>query len=542
MNFQRLANSLVTRLLMLGVAIAVVGGVARYHLLSSYLREDLSTVVASQQAAMAAYVAADIDANLQSRSTMLRQMAATLPVELLARPDDLRKWLGERYILQPLFSQGLFVTDIKGLTIADYPQRPERAGMRYDDRDYMQAAARGVQAFGRPLVGRVAKEPILPLASPIRDAGGRVRGVLVGITGLNAPGFIGLPSSHILGEGSGFLVISPRDKLLVAASDPAMVLQPTPTEGINALHDCAMDGYSGSGITVNAQGVEEIAAMASIPATGWFVVARIPTAQALATVQKAQRYVAGNGVVVITFFLLIAGVGMLVIFRPLFRAADHADRMTLGELPLEPLPVVKDDEVGHLTQAFNRLLAKLGNQQVELEKMAHHDALTGLPNRVLLADRLEQALSRSHRSGMSLAVLYLDLDGFKPINDKLGHAAGDQALQEVARRLSSMVRESDTLARLGGDEFMVVMGDLDASPAHAQESAHAVALKCLDAFAEPVVLAGISRTLGISIGVVVGGGNSSADAMRKAADAAMYLAKQAGGQRVVMAPFSGHAG
>lgn len=522
---------------MLGVAIALVGGVARYYLLSRYLREDLSAVVVSQQVAMAGYIAADIDANLQARSTMLGQMAATLPVDLLGQPDDLRKWLGERFILQPLFSQGLFVTDITGLTVADYPQRPERVGMRYNDRDYVQSAVEGKLMFGRPIIGRVAKEPILPLATPIRDAGGRVRGVLVGITGLNTPGFIDLPSANVLGEGSGFLVVSPQDKLFVASSNSEMVLQPTPAVGVNLLHDQAMGGYRGGGITVNARGVEEIAAMASVPTTGWFVVARVPTSAALATVQKAQRYVTSNGAVVIVGFLLLAGGGLLVIFRPLFKAADHADRMTRGDLPLEPLPVGRNDEVGHLTQAFNRLLDKLRTQQSELETLAHHDPLTGLPNRVLLADRLGRALAHAHRNGTSLAVLYLDLDGFKPINDLLGHAAGDQALQEVARRLLCTVRESDTLARIGGDEFVVVMGDLDASPAAAQEAVEAVAQKCLGVFDEPLRLGDSVRALGVSIGGVVGGGNSTVEALRKAADLAMYQAKQAGGQRVVLAPY-----
>jgi diguanylate cyclase (GGDEF)-like protein len=536
MTFQRLANSIVTRLLMLGVAIALVGGVARYYLLSDYLREDLGAVVSTQQSAMAAYVAADIDANLQARSTMLRQMATALPVELLTRPDDLRNWLGERYVLQPLFSQGLFVTDLAGRPIADYPLRPERALVRYDDRDYIQAAIKGQQLFGRPIVGRVASEPILPLASPIRDAAGQVRGVLVGITGLSARGFITLPAAGVLGEGSGFLVVSTRDQLFVASSDPQMVLKPTPAAGINLLHDRAMAGYRGSGITVNAQGAEEIAAIASVPTTDWFVVARIPTAQALATVQRAQRYVKSNGVTVLLAYLLLAGGGLLFIFKPLFKAADHADRMTRGEIPLESLPVARHDEVGHLTQAFNRLLDKLKTQQADLERLAHHDPLTGLPNRILLADRLAQVLNRAHRNGTSVAVLYLDLDGFKPINDVLGHAAGDQALQEVARRLLATVRESDTLARIGGDEFLVLMGDLDADPAVAREAVQAVARKCLSVFEDPIGLGDSMRTLGVSVGVVVGNGNSTIDALRKAADVAMYQAKQAGGQRVVMAP------
>lgn len=535
MTFQRIANSIVTRLILLGVAIVLLGAAARYYLLSNYLRDDLVKVVAAQQESLAQYVATDIEAKLVSRSTMLHQMAVTFPMEILGDTVAVHRWLAERYVLQPLFTRGLFITDGNGIALADYPEHPERYGLSYADRDYIQEALKGEMVFGRPLAsGRITKEPILPLAAPIRDGAGRVRAILVGITALNDPGFLKLPGSDATGEGNGFLVISPRDKVFVASSQPGMLLKPTPPQGVNLLHDRAMAGYRGSGLTVNALGVEEIAGIASVPSTGWFVVARVPASQALASVQRAQQYVAGNSIVILCGFLLLAGGGMFVIFRPLFSAAVHADRMTRGELPLEPLPVVRNDEVGHLTEAFNRLLLKLKDHQTELEVMAHHDALTGLPNRILLADRLGHALSRAQRNGLRVAVLYLDLDGFKPINDRLGHEAGDLALKEVARRLSATVRESDTLARLGGDEFMVLMGDLEGGQEQAQAAASEVARKCLDAFLAPMELSGQSCQLSVSIGAAVGDGSNAAQALRLAADGAMYQAKQAGGQRFVM--------
>lgn len=540
MNFRRVANSLATRIILLGIAFVLLGTAVRAYVLTQYLREDISSVMASQQLTLANYVARDVDHKLMERKSLLARMAATLPTDLLDQPVALREWLGLRYGLQPLFTEGLFVTAKSGKSLADFPQQPQREGMDYADRDYIRTALSGELSMGSPVMGRVAKKPVLPMAAPIKDPGGQVVAVLVGITALDAPGFLSFAPQDRIGEMGGFLLVSPRDRVFVASTDPGMVLKPTPADGINPLHDRAMAGYRGSGITVNARGVEEISAMASVPSTGWFVVARIPTSEALAVVARTQRFVAKNSVWAVLIFLLGTAGGLFYVFRPLLHAADHADRMTRGEAPLEPLAVVRQDEVGHLTEAFNRLLAKLQASQSAMVHMAHHDVLTGLPNRALLADRLTQALARAARNGKRVALLYVDLDRFKPINDSLGHEAGDAALVEIARRLSAIVRETDTLARVGGDEFIVLLHDLDPTYTEAEKGACAVASKCLDAIEAPLAISGGQHSIGASIGIAMGDGLVSSHELQIAADSAMYQAKQAGGQRFVVAIATPH--
>ncbi len=289
-----------------------------------------------------------------------------------------------------------------------------------------------------------------------------------------------------------------------------------------------MAGFRGSGITVEATGIEAIVAIASVPSVDWFVVATLPTEEAFATVGRMQQFMLRNGIFLAGVLLVLFLGTMRYLLRPLKTCAEQANRMTSGELPLEPLPVQRNDEVGRLTGAFNGLLAKLVATQTELANIAHYDYLTKLPNRVLLADRMKQALARANRSQKRLALLFIDLDGFKPINDTIGHDAGDRALVEVARRLNLVVRESDTVARVGGDEFVIVLSDLDALPQNALQAACAVAEKCLEAIAPPLLINGQRCVLGFSIGIAMGDGQSSFDSLVLAADGAMYQAKHQG--------------
>ena len=161
--------------------------------------------------------------------------------------------------------------------------------------------------------------------------------------------------------------------------------------------------------------------------------------------------------------------------------------------------------------------------------MAHHalhDALTGLPNRALLVDRVEQAVALAARHGHDAAVLFCDLDRFKVVNDSLGHPAGDLLLQGVARRWQTLLRGGDTVGRFGGDEFLVVCNGV-----HGRAGAAAVARRLIDALAEPFEVEDVEVVAGVSIGIalVSAGHGEAADQLIRAADVAMYEAKRQGG-------------
>jgi diguanylate cyclase (GGDEF)-like protein/PAS domain S-box-containing protein len=166
----------------------------------------------------------------------------------------------------------------------------------------------------------------------------------------------------------------------------------------------------------------------------------------------------------------------------------------------------------------------------ELFHRAVHDPLTGLANRVLLIDRLEHALARADRQERRLGVLYVDLDGFKAVNDTWHHAVGDQVLRNVAERLTRAVRPEDTVARFGGDEFVVLCEDLT----DAADSVR-VAERILAELCRPIPHRGGTARLAASIGVVLADGPTSGEALIEAADRAMYRAKRRGGAAVELA-------
>jgi diguanylate cyclase (GGDEF)-like protein/PAS domain S-box-containing protein len=201
-----------------------------------------------------------------------------------------------------------------------------------------------------------------------------------------------------------------------------------------------------------------------------------------------------------------------------FRIVDKDGRVIFVRTSSRPL--YENGEIVGITALMTDITERKRMEQ-KLEEMATHDFLTGLPNRILLTDRFTIAAALSHRNKARLAVMSLDLDKFKTINDTLGHAAGDQVLKTVATRITGLIRASDTLARVGGDEFVLVMLETKR-----KEDAAFIAQKILDAFAEPLLIDGHLLNLSTSIGIAVYPEDAAdLETLVKKSDAAMYYSK-----------------
>ena len=177
----------------------------------------------------------------------------------------------------------------------------------------------------------------------------------------------------------------------------------------------------------------------------------------------------------------------------------------------------------------------------QVRRLAYYDPLTGLPNRRLLMDRLRQLMLRKQRRGRHGALLFIDMDNFKRLNDRHGHEAGDEFLRQSAARLRASVRAGDTVARLGGDEFVILLDSLDADPAAATAQARAIGAGVVDAFRQPVMIGAMAHRSTASVGaVLIRDAHEDPDALLRQADQAMYQAKHGGRNAVVMAGDAGY--
>src|SRR5882672_8456010 len=218
---------------------------------------------------------------------------------------------------------------------------------------------------------------------------------------------------------------------------------------------------------------------------------------------------------------------------------DHSDKLLVIKKPFEAIEVIQSAnaltrkwqnerivrrQVETLEQAVVVRTENLETANKQLRHLATHDALTGLPNRVLMDDRISQSIVLAERQNQNFAVMLLDLDRFKLVNDSLGHRAGDELLKEVAQRLKGVVRDIDTVVRLGGDEFVVII-----TPSPERDAAQRAAARIIEALRVPVRVAGVEVHTSPSIGIAFYPEDAATvENLVAHADAAMYAAKQRG--------------
>lgn len=528
-------SSLKTRIAAV-VALLSVAGIGLITLfVTRILHGEMQEMVSKQQQTAATYIARDIDGKLTLRLESLKRVALNMPPALFSHPPAMQSWLEDRKAIRTLFPTGLMVIPPDGgPTIGDTPHLATRPNSFIDREWFIRATTTRQPAISKPLITRATGEPALVIAIPVIASDGQLLGVLAGVTPLATPGFLDLIIGAHPGRRGTYQLVAPQYRLFALASALDDAITPLPPEGDDLIIDQLLAGLRGTRTIRNANGHDELTTLVDIPAAGWVLLARQPTDEAFEPVWNTVRNTTLIAFLLAFPIIVILFAALNRLLQPLTRLAEEIHDMAEGTRPMQPVDTGSNDEVADVANSFNRLQRQLLEQEHRLADMAHKDTLTGLPNRLLINDRLANELLRIARSGHGLALLFLDLDGFKPVNDRYGHQVGDLLLIEIAHRLRNCVREADTVARLGGDEFLILLGDTE----RPQEAAERAAGDCIRALAEPIHIEDFEITIGVSIGIAVCAGEDaaaiSAGQLVSFADIAMYQAKADGRNRYVL--------
>jgi signal transduction histidine kinase len=328
---------------------------------SRLLQNDMQRLLGEQQFSTASFIAAAINDALRERVATLEGIAQQIDPHLMSHPAALQTFLEQRLILQRLFNSGAFVVGIDGVAIAEVPVSVGRIGHSYADRDYMVEILKGKSTISTPVMGKRVKAPSLPIAVPIRDPEGKVIGGLVTSNNLGQPNFLDNLTQSGYGKTGGYLLVAPQSRLIVTATDKSRIMETLPPV-VSPLIERFIQGYEGSGVTVNPLGVEVLASAKGVPVPGWYVVAALPIAEAFAPIHAMQQRMVWATIILT---LLASGLTWWILKRqlaPMLATVNTLAHLAESTQRLQPLPITRQDEIGELIGGFNRLLETLGRR------------------------------------------------------------------------------------------------------------------------------------------------------------------------------------
>jgi diguanylate cyclase (GGDEF)-like protein len=477
-------------------------------------------------------IAEDLESKISGTAQLLFGLGR-VPILDMPEPDACSRFLGDVLKEHPQYT-GILTILPNGKLFCD----SLRTGRKLDltDRDYFKRALKTNGHVVEPVFGRLTGIAVLQIAYGVRDAQGALRYVL--LASLNLDEYGRAVSRTLPYRGMTFRIWDGQGRVIVRRA-----LREERRVAMDVVDDQArqrvMASAPGDSWLEGGESEARIwiaSALPRTPDTGLRLTLDVPRAELSAHADTQLRNV--FLLLVIASIAVVVGALLLAEFairRQAARLTAAISRLDAGNFKTPIGAPYPGGELGDVMAALDRLAVSLDTQRSEigryhqeLERQANYDPLTGLANRNLLMDRLAQSSIHARRAGRMAAVLVMDLDRFKTVNDSLGHSHGDLLLREVARRLLACVREGDTVARLGGDEFVVVLADLaavgDVVP---------LARKILAAVAQPTRLGGHELNAGVSIGVsVYPRDGAGADELLRHADTAMYRAKEQGGANV----------
>jgi diguanylate cyclase (GGDEF)-like protein/PAS domain S-box-containing protein len=333
------------------------------------LRDDMQRQLGEQQFSVASLLAADLDREVDDRLKALELIATGISQAAIKNPAELQDLLEHRPLLQPLFNDGVAVGDSAGTVLADVPHVSGRIGANFGERDYITGPLKeGRATIGKTVRSKLTQDPSLAMAVPIRDGAQKVIGVLAGVTNLGKPNFLDRIARNVYGKSGGYLLVESKHRQVVTATDKRRIMESLPPVGVNPVVDRFNAGFQGSAIFTNPSGVEVLASTKALASAQWYVVAVLPTAEAFAPIRSMQQRM------LLAATLLTALTAALVWWMlrrqlaPMVDAGRALASLENSTRALQPVPIVRNDEIGVLIGGFNRLLEVLQQREEALRQ------------------------------------------------------------------------------------------------------------------------------------------------------------------------------
>ena len=362
-------NSLKTRLTIGTLAIFLASLWTLSFYASRTLRVDMERVLGEQQFATVSLVADRLDHEFEDRIDWLSEAARQTEAVMVDGPQAIQAHLEGWKNLFGKFNGGTFVTDSAGMAIAAIPLSSGRVGVSYADRAYLRKVLdEGQVAISAPVMGRTSGIPVIVVAVPLRATDGRVVGALTGVINMGEPNFLDQATQNHYGRTGGYLLVVPQQRMIATATDKRRVMEVVPF-GVSPLFDRFAGGFEGFGVTFNSFGVEILSAARQVPVAGWFVSGYLPTDEAFAVIRRMERRMLVATIVLTLLATMLSWWLLKRQLAPMMRAAESLTELSGKEEVASPLVVAREDEIGRLILAFNRLLEKLGQREALLKQI-----------------------------------------------------------------------------------------------------------------------------------------------------------------------------
>ncbi|WP_160295494.1 bifunctional diguanylate cyclase/phosphodiesterase [Paramagnetospirillum magnetotacticum] len=370
------------------------------HDVAEEIRDDVTSVISAEQAALVDHITDSLEEESKLRINTLKDIASLITPELMGNNERLGEKLAAFKHVGRLFNLGLSVVSRQGIGVADFPALNGRAGYDFSGEDYfpMIMAGRDV-AISRPRLGRFSSRPIVLLAVPIRGPADQIIGILVGSNSVSDSDFFTeiIPrQSRLEGE---FHIISPKDRLYVASTRKERILQPLPAAGVNRMLDRYVEGYEGSGISINSQGIEVLSSSKRIESVGWAVIATMPTSVAFAPIQRLTFEIYKDAALASLIIAILLWLFVRRQLAPLEHSAEMLNAMASGNRPLSPLPVEGGPEIRQLLDSFNKFHDRISSQKQSLRDNAEQLVLAAS-----VFDGTSEAIAITDAEGLIVSV------------------------------------------------------------------------------------------------------------------------------------------